>query len=53
MKSPNGVGAGTTLMGHNTYKMIQGFDRPFPYDEKINYVFSRTEPDDTEYVNIR
>lgn len=44
---------GTILMGCNTYKTIKGFDGPFPYAEKINYVFSRTKPEGTEYVNIR
>jgi dihydrofolate reductase len=31
----------TTLMGYNTYKEILGFDVPFPYPDKENYVFSR------------
>mgnify|MGYP002869751874 CR=1 FL=1 len=28
------------IMGHTTYKIIQGFDIPFPYTGKKNYVFS-------------
>jgi dihydrofolate reductase len=32
----------TTLMGHSTYKVILGFDMPFPYPDKSNYVFSRS-----------
>ena len=32
----------TTLMGHNTFKAIAGFDVPFPYPDKTNYVFSRS-----------
>jgi dihydrofolate reductase len=31
----------TTVMGHNTYKMIAGFDIPFPYPDKDNYVVTR------------
>jgi len=30
----------TTLMGNNTYQQVRGFDVPFPYPEKLNYVFS-------------
>ena len=36
------AGIDTTLMGNKTYKMIRGFDVPFPYPDKKNYVFSRT-----------
>ncbi|GAB3541240.1 dihydrofolate reductase family protein [Pontibacter brevis] len=32
----------TTLIGHSTYKVILGFDMPFPYPYKANYVFSRS-----------
>jgi len=43
----------TTLMGNNTYKMILGFDMPFPYPEKTNYVFSRSARNQgTEYVKF-
>jgi dihydrofolate reductase len=43
----------TTLMGKNTYKVIIGFDGPFPYTDKTNYVFSRsTDNQDTEYVKF-
>lgn len=31
----------TTIMGNTTYKIVQGFDMPFPYGDKTNYVFSR------------
>ena len=30
----------TTLMGNKTFKIINGFDMPFPYPDKKNYVFS-------------
>jgi dihydrofolate reductase len=33
----------TTLMGNRTYQAIQGFDVPFPYPDKTNYVFTRSE----------
>lgn len=33
----------TTLMGHRTYQAIQGFEVPFPYPGKTNYVFTRSE----------
>ena len=43
----------TTLMGHNTYKTLLGFDVPFPYPDKTNYVFSRTVAhQDTEHVKF-
>ncbi|MDX5482509.1 MAG: dihydrofolate reductase family protein [Hymenobacteraceae bacterium] len=35
-------GIDTTLMGHSTYKAVLGFDMPFPYPDKKNYVFSRS-----------
>jgi dihydrofolate reductase len=43
----------TTLMGYNTYREIEGFDVPFPYPDKTNYVFTRS-PDhrDTEFVKF-
>lgn len=43
----------TTLMGNSTYKAILGFDVPFPYPDKTNYVFTRS-PDhpDTEHVRF-
>ena len=31
----------TTLMGYNTYRAVLGFDIPFPYPDKTNFVFSR------------
>jgi dihydrofolate reductase len=43
----------TTLMGHNTYNALLGFDVPFPYPDKTNYIFSRTaDHEDTEYVKF-
>lgn len=42
----------TTLMGHNTYKEVMGFDMPFPYPDLKNYVFSRLEQEDTEFVSF-
>lgn len=42
----------TTLMGHNTYKVIQDFDIPFPYTEKTNYVFSRHPQKDSSDVQF-
>ncbi len=32
---------GTTIMGAATYRQIKGWDIPFPYPDKKNYVFSR------------
>jgi dihydrofolate reductase len=32
---------GTTLMGHETYRTVCGFDVPFPYVGKENIVFTR------------
>lgn len=31
----------TTLMGNNTYKTVLGFNLPFPYPDRTNYVFTR------------
>ena len=43
----------TTLMGNTTYQEILGFDVPFPYPDKTNYVFSRfKEHRDTEHVKF-
>ncbi len=33
----------TILMGNNTYKQLMSFNLPFPYPDKKNYVFSRTD----------
>lgn len=43
----------TTLMGNNTYKVMMGFNLPFPYPDKTNYVFTRS-PDhqDNEFVKF-
>lgn len=35
------AGIDTTLMGNSTYKTVLGFDIPFPYPDKENYVFTR------------
>ncbi|WP_018476770.1 dihydrofolate reductase family protein [Pontibacter roseus] len=42
----------TTLMGNSTYKQVLGFDMPFPYPDFQNYVFSRSEQQDTEHVTF-
>ncbi|NDK56075.1 dihydrofolate reductase family protein [Pontibacter fetidus] len=42
----------TTLMGHSTYKVVTGFDTPFPYADKTNYVFSHSKQPDTEHVQF-
>lgn len=31
----------TTLMGNATYQQVLGFDVPFPYSDKTNFVFTR------------
>ena len=44
----------TTLMGNVTYQKVLGFDVPFPYSDKKNYVFSRSEKGNdknVEYVS--
>lgn len=42
----------TTLMGHSTYKVVAGFDMPFPYADKTNYVFSHANHNSTEFVQF-
>lgn len=43
----------TTLIGHRTYKEIAGFEGPFPYKDKTNFVFTRTAGlPDTEEVKF-
>lgn len=43
----------TTLMGHSTYKVIAGFDMPFPYPDLKNYAFSKSPGhQDTEFVSF-
>jgi dihydrofolate reductase len=34
---------GTTLMGAETYRVIKGFNVPFPYPDKKNFVFTRSQ----------
>lgn len=34
---------GTTLMGGETYRVIKGFNVPFPYPDKKNYVFTKAK----------
>ena len=45
----------TTLMGNATYRLVQGFDVPFPYPDKTNYVFTRdatlTQDEHVKYVS--
>lgn len=45
-------GIDTTLMGNKTYEQVLGFGVDFPYPTKKNYVFSRSEHPDTEYVSF-
>jgi dihydrofolate reductase len=40
----------TTLMGNTTYQTILGFGGKFPYQDKTNYVFSRSARADAPYV---
>ncbi len=40
----------TTLMGNATYQEVLGFDVPFPYPDKKNYVFSRSKKENDENV---
>lgn len=43
----------TTLMGNNTYQMVLGFDVPFPYPDKKNFVFTRNKGmKDNEHVSF-
>lgn len=42
----------TTLMGFKTYQVILGFDMPFPYPDKTNYVLSRSPHADTAHVRF-
>ena len=35
----------TTLMGNTTYQEVLGFDVPFPYPDKTNFVFTRSKHD--------
>lgn len=47
------AGIDTTLMGHKTYTQVLGFDLPFPYSDKKNYVFTRTDSrPPAEFVNF-
>lgn len=45
-------GIDTTLMGHNTYKVVIGFDVPFPYADKTNYVFTRSAKAKDEHAKF-
>lgn len=40
----------TTLMGRATYEQVIGFDVPFPYRDKTNYVFSSTPIRETHHA---
>ncbi len=42
----------TTLMGNSTYQEILGFGKPFPYPEKVNYVFTKSNHQDNENVKF-
>ena len=43
---------GITLMGNATYQQVLGFDVPFPYPDKKNYVFSRKLEGTDEHVSF-
>lgn len=44
---------GVTLMGNATFKMVEGFDLPFPYPDKENYVFTRNNaPGENPHVHF-
>ncbi len=40
----------TTLMGNKTYTEVLGYNVPFPYPGKLNYVFSRSKKENDEHV---
>jgi dihydrofolate reductase len=42
----------TTIMGNNTYKEILGFDIPFPFMDKENFVFSRSGRKNDSHVTF-
>jgi dihydrofolate reductase len=42
----------TTIMGHNTYKEILGFGIPFPFQDKKNFVISRSTQPDAPFVQF-
>ena len=43
----------TTLMGNATYRAVLGFDVPFPYPDRTNYVFTRSDGHrDTGFVKF-
>lgn len=47
------AGIDTTLMGNKTYQQILTFDMPFPYPDKKNYVFTRSDGyADTTFVQF-
>lgn len=45
----------TTLMGNATYQQVLGFDIPFPYSDKQNFVFTRnnavTKDDNVTFIS--
>ena len=42
----------TTIMGNATYQEVLGFDVPFPYPDKENFVFSRSQSGKDENVTF-
>jgi len=43
----------TTLMGMNTYKILESYEGPFPYKETKNYVFtSKNDRTATQYLEF-
>lgn len=43
----------TTLMGNNTYRQVESFEGPFPYADKTNFVFTRSQSNiDNDHVSF-
>ncbi|MBB6611452.1 dihydrofolate reductase [Pontibacter sp. Tf4] len=42
----------TTLMGNNTYKVVKEMGMPFPYQDKKNYVFTRSSHPKADFVEF-
>jgi dihydrofolate reductase len=41
-----------TLMGYRTYHQVIGFDVPFPYKDKTNFVFTRGDRKESSFVHF-
>jgi dihydrofolate reductase len=46
------AGIDTTLLGYNTYQQTLTFEGGFPYPEHRNYVFSRSNHEETSFVRF-